>query len=301
MSGGNNRKSTYKGMKISNGKSSSLSVKTFFLFLCIAVGFHALFLFLFRPLVSNREAGNSGRGFTLIVTQENIKAVSSTYGLEYWLKHTQSPGELKTRQEAGFTAKLMQSRKNTPLATANLLKDLSTFRSDSLMPDEKNIPPEKRVSLAVPPAKHLAVEDKLFSEKTFRTPSREEKIFPRWQFSTGKTFHGWFDPGKKYNEAEKLLVQYKGQVENSTLCRIDFPFDDLPPVFELLRSCGVSALDELARRELLAFYSTENSGTHGKKSLLCTVLWGEDLLYRNATDHFTNQNTKIKSRRIPGK
>ena len=293
MSGSRNKVQEKK-----TGKNSFSPVICFLLFLALAVAFHGLFFLLFRPLVTNREAVNTGRGFTLILTQKNIKAHSSGYGLEYWLKYAQSPEELKMQQEASFTARIMHRKKN-PFSKASLMKNLAEVKEHSPGDNSKNNVPEKKYILPAVPADTFAVEDKLFTENAPEKKHQQKKVFPRWKFNTGKTFYGWHISG---SNGEKLLAACKEKVISSTLCRIEFAGKNLPPVCKLIRSCGVPELDEAARRELLAFADAYSKPAKERSGIFCTVLWGEELLYRNMEGRNAPDTKDEKiNRRSPGK
>lgn len=290
MSGGNRDKVKNTPTGKMGGRTLS-PVMFFLLFLFLAAAFHGLFFLLFRPLVTNREAENAGRGFTLILTQKNIDALSSGYGLEYWLKYAQSPEELKMQQEASFTARIMHRREH-PFSGTQIRKDLAVMKERSAGACKDETDPVKKVVLFSDPAKSLAVQDELFPEKLLEKKSYTQKKFPRWKFNTGKIFYGWHIAGE---EAERLLALHKEKVNDSALYRIEFTGKGVPPVCKLIRSCGVVELDMLAKRELLALAGTYSSELHKTRSrMLCTVLWGEELLHRSMKGKADDHNKKGK-------
>ena len=296
MSGGSRNK-VQKKETGKTGKKTFSPVVCFLLFLFLAVAFHGLFFLLFRPLVTNRETVNTGRGFTLILTPENIKDHSAAYGLEYWLKYTQSPEELKMQQEASFTARIMH-RKDNPLSQNKLMENLAAVKEHSFRDNRQNNGPEKKVILPAGQEKSLAVRDELFTGNTPAKKYGEQKKFPRWKFNTGKTFHGWHISGKA---GKDLLALHKEKVNAPTLCRIEFAGKGLPPVCKLIRSCGVPELDEAAKRELLVLAGTYKP-EKGSSRMYCTILWGEELLYRNMKDRNSgNAKKEDNSRRNPVK
>ncbi|MBR2365042.1 MAG: hypothetical protein IKA79_07560 [Lentisphaeria bacterium] len=299
--------SSHCRIPVSAGKRDTFSVCSVLILLVAAIAFHVLFFLLFRPIINERSIKRPGKGFTLLLTPEKVQMAVKEYGLEYFLAYSDPVKAMEIEKKFSFGAwenyshvppfsremlhkysgslsfSSKKSSEDISLSPSRTLAELSSF-SSAVIPISSSR--DKRMQ---------AMEKKDLSTEKEAPDLITEKDFPVWQFSSGKVRKGFLMSAEK---GATVLEKYKDQVSSFTRYRITTPGKGLPPELILMHSCGIKALDHLARHELYTFlgdpfrYNKQVS----RSVFYCTVIWSETLLTlrenRNTAEIPADKNIK---------
>lgn len=226
-----------------------------------AVGLHVLLPVLFCPLPRNEAERNADFRYTLLLDEDELKSrQGDSYELQYWLRYNDPERLLKPDMSSGFSQVCV--RKQAPAPDPSVFHhDLSAVDSAYRIPEPvlpsvrqlKDFSAGEMPALSVRPAR-----------KIIESP---EPQYPVWTDEKGQVFTGFFHA----DSASRPYPQFR-RASGPTVLRLCPGRGGLPPAVEILRSCGNTELDLLAKRQLM-FRRENYSDRAVPEEKYFTVIW----------------------------
>lgn len=223
----------------------------------VTVAFHAVLLFLFKPIQEDSHARRSASHYTVICKPEDL-AGADEHQLNYFLKYTEPETFVKPNDESGFSL-VRQMRYYDFQRPRMILSDLFSRVSGSRNGMENSPAPSRELG-----------DLTAFPRIPLHTPQVKETApaqvpYPVWSDLKGNLFYGLL---VKDESAMKILE--KNRAESPTvLAYLPGKEKDLPPLIRILRSSGSPALDTLAERQLALYAASAGLETEN----LFLVTW----------------------------
>ena len=221
------------------------------------VAFHAMLLFLFKPIQADSHTLRTASHYTVVCRPEDL-AGADGHQINYWLKYMEPENFVKPNDEYGFSMvremryyDFQRPRMNIP----DLFRRVSGARSGA--------------DLALPAVRELA-ELTAWPQIPVRVPPVKEMEtasvqYPVWSDLKGNLFYGLL---VKDEASHKILE--KNKAETSTILTfLPAKETDMPPLIRILRSSGSPALDTLAERQLALYAASAGLNTEN----LFLVTW----------------------------
>lgn len=211
------------------------------------VMFHAMLLFLFKPIQKDSRPLRSRSHHTVICKPEDL-ADRDIHQLNYWLKYTEPENFVKPNDEHGFSLvremryyDFQQPRMDSP-GLFHLAAGTSTAP-----PDDSSAPVRELAVLNSRPEIPLKTPQ-------IKDPETAAVQYPVWSDLKGNQFYGLF-----LNDDASRKILEKNKADSATmLTYLPAKEENMPPLIRILRSCGNTALDLLAERQL-ALYAAEKA------------------------------------------
>lgn len=203
-----------------------------------SVAFHAMLLFLFKPIQKDPRPLHSGSHHTIICKPEDL-AGGDIHQLNYWLKFTEPESFVKPNDEHGFS--LIREMRHYDFQQPGMAYS-GHIRPVPEKPDVSSLQVRELADLNSPP--DIPVKIPQVKETA---PAHVQ--YPVWSDLKGKLFYGLL-----VEDAASRQILEKNKANSTTmLTYLPAKEKNMPPIIRILRSCGNTALDTLAERQLALY------------------------------------------------
>ena len=223
----------------------------------ITVGFHAVLLFLFKPIQADTHPLRSASHYTVIWKPEDL-AGGDEHQLNYFLKYTEPETFVKPDDEHGFSLvrgmryyDFQRPRMTVPDLFARVSgSDAGSGQPFAAVRELSDLTIAPRIPVYSPQLKE---------------PVATAVQYPVWSDLKGNLFYGLLVP----DDGARKILEKNNAASSTILSCLPAKEKDMPPLIRILRSSGNPALDTLAERQLALYVASAGL----QKENLFLVTW----------------------------